>query len=311
MGDDRPEVTVSDPTRPAGPADLLAESPEPPRFSPRLRRIALALAATALAGGVVARVAQSTAADRPPPPGLSDLSDLRLTTQLVSERSDPASLTTTVAVVDPSLPGLSVSGATVGGGWSLSSDLAPSPGRLATIELSRPAACRGVPQPELSIVLAAGTEHRSVRLALPSVQTAYLLSERGGCNQGVRRALAGSSLVGRPVDGHLEADLLLVNSSDRVLTVSGLSVSGLSVQVRTPLPVLLPRRPGGLLHGPATRVHLVLRLTQCAGLGQVLSGSVVYADGVQLVVNGGGVTLPFDRLRQLTGRLVVAQCREG
>ena len=305
VGGDRPEVTVSDPTRPTGPGDVLAAR-EPWRLSRRMRLVALVLAVAALAGVVVARIWQSGSVDRRTERGLADV---QLTARLGGLRFSHHSVTTTVVVLAPSLPGLFVLGATVGDGWSMSTALTPSKGRLVTIELSRSIACRDVPQPIVDLVLAVGSRYRSVRLALPRVQTDTLLFTSSGCEAAARRSLAGSTLNGRVVGDHLEADLLLTNSSDRVLTVTGLVVQGLSAQVRTPLPVLLPPHSTGGSTAAPTLVQLVLRLRQCAGSGQQLSGALVRASDVQLVVNNGSVTLPSDRLRQLTGQLVAAQCR--
>lgn len=301
VGGDRPEVTVSDPTRPTGPGDVL-DAREPWRLSRRMRLVALVLAVAALAGVVVARIWQSGSVDRRTGRGLADV---RLTTRLGELRFSHHSVTTTVVVLAPSLPGLFVLGATVGDGWSMSTALTPSKGRLVTIELSRSIACRDVPQPFVDLVLGVGTRYRSVRLALPRVHTDTLLFTSSGCEAAARRLLAGSALNGRVVGDHLEADLLLTNGSDGVLTVTGLVVQGLSAQVRTPLPVLVPPHSGAA----PTLVQLVLRLRQCAGSGQQLSGALVRASDVQLVVSDGSVTLPSDRLRQLTGQLVAAQCR--
>ena len=304
-------MTVSDPARSGGPADLI-EAHDPWRPSRRLVLLLLGALALAAVVGAGLRVAGSRSAAQRADRALATT---RLSAQLDGVVTVADSVTATVGVLTPRTRGLSVLGATVGGGWSLSSPLTGGPARLATIELSRAVTCTGaaVPEPVLSLVLSAGARQRSVRLALPPVGPAYAASARDACGgAGDLAAISGSTLAAvRRVGDHLEADLQLVNDSDHVVRVDGVSSEGLAVRVVGPLPLLLPARPYGRRSGAlrVTRLHVAMSLTQCAGSGQIVSGAVTESTGLAVQVRRGATVVFSPQLRQLQVQLVLERCR--
>ena len=306
---DGPEVTVSDPSRPSVPADLL-EARGPWRPSRRLTQVAavalVLVALIAAASRVVDSRSPGQGADR-------GLAGVRLSTQVGGVSLVDGTFSTPIVVLGP--PGVEIIGATVAGGWSLSSDLQAGPNSLATLEVYRPVDCdrATVPEPVVSVVLAAGVQHRSLQLALPPVGPDYDGVAGPLCGRADDAMVVGSTGEQvRRVGDHLEATLRLTNDSNHPVRVLGVSSEGLSVRVVDRLPLVLPARQYGRRFGPlpVMPLRLILTLTQCAGAaGQVLAGTVTGSTGFELQLGHGGLSLRSDRLRDLQRQLVAERCR--